>query len=227
MKAHLAPLLLVIVIIAYYSGGCRSTSPQAENQEFDITSDDSQTFDEETDEAEESGTAFALSSNGKLPHPKEASAWFTRQLLMTTSQPSASQISDCVDLIDANTKDATNLRSMEEASINLRGEVSKKNALFHWCFYQMMSDLDNKLDKEASLMNEKADLFLVRMSKLAVLAMSLDDTIGTDRYMSYLRKRYTEISQSTFGRHLEVMDRNSLRFSNQGRGKSSAPYEDN
>jgi hypothetical protein len=90
----------------------------------------------------------------------------------------------------------------------------------------MMADLDLKLDSTASLMDEKGEIFLSRMRSLWVMARALDELNHSEVYMKYLRVRYTEISQTVFGRNLEVIDPNGFSLPTVGAGKAAARFEE-
>jgi hypothetical protein len=64
------------------------------------------------------------------------------------------------------------------------------------------------------------------MSQLWVLGTALTDATGRDLYVKYLRTRYTDISQNTFGRRLETVDPDALIMSKQGRGKSADSFNE-
>ena len=88
-----------------------------------------------------------------------------------------------------------------------------------------MADLDVRLDNETPLMTDKAEIFLTRMRSLWAMAKALDQTMPDRGYMTYLRVRYTDISQNVFGRNLEPMDIESLRHSGSRPLKSASSFE--
>jgi hypothetical protein len=159
-----------------------------------------------------------------MHHPKEPTAWFTRRLLMTSSQPSARRINECRERVEAALKDAPNLRALTEVSVSLENTVITAPNLYHWCFYQMMVDLDMRLDSDAPLMTDKAEIFLSRMRSLWAMAKALDQTMPDGGYMTYLRVRYVDISQNVFGRNLDAMDIESFRQSESRPLKSASSF---
>lgn len=224
MKLSLWRILAILSTAAAIGSGCRSTTPSSTDQEFSLS--DSQPQSQDGDGFDEEDTEVDQGVKTQLSHPKDATAWNTRRLILSVRQPSPSDISGCFDTVVGAMKGAQNLQSLEDASVSLQASIAKNNGLYHWCFYQMMADLDEKLDKTLPLMSEKAELFLERMSQLWVLGTALTDTIGSDLYVKYLRTRYTDISQNTFGRRLETVDPDALIMTNQGRGKASAPFNE-
>lgn len=224
MKLTIWHMLAILLIVAAVGSGCRSTTPSSNNEEFSLS--DSQSIDQQRDEFEDESTESDEGAQTRLSHPKDATAWNTRRLILSVRQPSPSKVSDCFETVAGAIKGARNLQSLEDASVALQSSVSKNTSLYHWCFYQMMADLDEQLNKNLPLMSEKAELFLERMSQLWVLGTALTDTIGSDLYVKYLRTRYTEISQNTFGRRLENVDPDALIMSNHGRGKSAGSFQE-
>jgi hypothetical protein len=224
MKLTLWRLLAMLLIASAVGGGCRSTTPSSTDQEFSLA--DSQSQSQQNDGFEDDDTESDEGVETQLSHPKDATAWNTRRLILSVRQPSPSDISGCFETVVGAIKGAQNLQSMEDASVALQGIISKNNRLYHWCFYQIMADLDEKLDKNLPLMSEKAELFLERMSQLWVLGTALTDATGSDLYVKYLRTRYTDISQNTFGRRLETVDPDALIMSKHGRGKSAGSFNE-
>ncbi|MEI6399288.1 MAG: hypothetical protein WCO71_11005 [Pseudomonadota bacterium] len=221
MRPTLGLYLILIGILEFYLNGCRTAAPQATVDDFQL--------DDQEDQEEGSASASSQSPKNEskltMDHPKEPTAWFTRRLLMTTPQPAATRINECHEKIDATVKDAPNLRALDEVSLTLESVVTQSPNLYHWCFYQIMADLDLRLNTDSPLMQDKADLFMSRMKSLWGLGRALDTGLGTTVYMSYLRTRYTEINQNIFGRNLETVDVNSFRMPTSGAGKAAAEYD--
>ena len=222
MRSKIAPIIVLLSVVGVCLNGCRSSRSQRESAEFELTEGEQQTSDDE-DSFEIDDTQAPESS---LVHPKEPTAWFTRRLLMTVAQPSASKINDCKENTEGAAKDASNLRALNEVSESLQVIVEKRLYIYHWCFYQMMADLDQKLEADSSLMHDKANLFFGRMSALWAMAQSLDVVTESDVYMNYLRTRYTDISQNLFGRRLEIVDLNSFIQKDPGRGKPQERFSE-
>ena len=220
MRPKLGIYLLLIAILGGYLNGCRTAAPQATVDDFELD-------DQEEEDLTSSDSSQSIQHESKLAmeHPKEPTAWFTRRLLMTTRQPTASRVNDCREKIESTVKDAPNLRALDEVSLALESSVSHSPSLFHWCFYQIMADLDLRLESESPLMQDKADLFLSRMKSLWALGRALDTGLETSTYMRYLRTRYTDINQNVFGRNLETIDVKAFRLPTSGAGKAAKEYE--
>jgi hypothetical protein len=222
MRSKIGPIIVSLTVVGLYLNGCRSSRSQRESEEFQLTEGQQQTSDDE-DSFSSDDTQAPKSS---LVHPKEANAWFTRRLLMTVAQPSATKINECKENTEGATKDATNLRGLNEVAESLQATVEKRLNIYHWCFYQMMADLDQKLENDSSLMQDKANLFFGRMPALWAIAQSLDQATESPVYMNYLRTRYTDISQNMFGRRLEIVDLNSFIQKDPGRGKPQGRFSE-
>jgi hypothetical protein len=211
MNYFFANSLILLFVVSNYFISCRSKQPQAQMTEFELADQ----FEEQT-QVDDAGDLVASSQKNEqqlvMSHPKESNAWFTRKLIMTSTQPSATRIAECKERVDSAVKDAPNLRALDEVVTLLKGTVSKSQNLYHWCFYQMMSDLDSKLELETSLMSDKAEIFLRRMRTLFALGKTLDQTSTNPIYLKYLRTRYTEINQNVFGRNLETMDPDAFKL---------------
>ena len=225
MNSNAFHLLAITALLSICSIACRSTAPQATKQEFALS--DQQLSEDELDEFEDEEETEATTLSGQaLAHPKEATAWSTRRLIMTAKQPNSGSIQSCLDTVESLAMRATNLEALADAATDLRSDVAKDIALYHWCFYQMMASLDEKLEQPLSLMDEKAELFLDRMSRLWILAGALDGNSRSTVYTKYLRSRYTNISLQTFGRLLENMDSGVTPAGNSTRGKSAGYFFD-
>jgi hypothetical protein len=223
MRRLITSSIILAAVVGNYFAGCKSTAPQAQLADFQV-------IDQQSEQSQGSdlttGPEDPATIESKLvrSHPKEPTAWFTSKLLLTTQQPSANRVNECRERVDSAVKDAPNLRALDEVATLLISSVNKSPTLYHWCFYQMMSDLDGKLDLETPLMQDKAEIFLTRMRSLFALAKALDMTLPDRIYLRYLRVRYTEISQTVFGRNLENMDPESFRSRSTSESKPAAEF---
>ena len=225
MQSNAIFLIVFTTLLSCYSGGCRSTSPQNTKEEFDLTGENSteaQLDEFEDEETADDGTQLPTS----IAHPKEATAWSTRRLIMTSRQPSPKLIQQCLDNVESLARSATNLEALGDAAADMRRNVTNDVNLYHWCFYQMMASLDEQLERPLSLMDEKADLFLDKMSRLWILAEALDGASNSNIYLKYLKSRYTSISLQTFGRMLENVDSGLKAPVDNRRGKSAGYFFD-
>jgi len=221
MRPTLGFYVLLIGVLEFYLNGCRTAAPQSTVDDFQLESQ------EEEQEGASPNHAQSTQNETKLTmaHPKEPTAWFTRRLLMTTPQPTATRVNECREKIEATVKDAPNLRALDDVSLSLESVITQSPNLYHWCFYQLMADLDLRLDTDSPLMSDKADLFMSRMKSLWAMGRALDKGFESSVYTSYLRARYTEINQNVFGRNLETVDINSFRMPTLGSGKAAAEYD--
>ena len=222
MRPTLYTCMLLLCVAVVYFNGCQTTDD--DNQLGDLEQADTGNIAQDSS-WDEKNQASQENVSG-MTHPKEATAWFTRKLIMTSRQPSPDSISRCQERVESNSSQAQNLRSLEDVAAGLENVTAESPKVYHWCFYQMMSDLDNRLAGDSSLMDEKANIFLARMKSLWVLARALDATSNSKTYMKYLRSRYTDISQNVFGRNLELMDAQAFRLPVKESGKGAATYSD-
>ena len=246
MHFMIAKILLLLGLLGLNFASCRSSKPAEQNTTFEISqqeegkltgqhgSDDQQgqqsqqgqqQYEDNKDADSEKTSRVVWSPAGlAILHPKQPTAWFTRRLLMTASQPPASEIVDCRERIEAAVSDAPNLSALDAVALAIQSEVQKQELVYHWCFYQIMADLDIRLENDAPLMQDKAEIFLARMRALWVLGRSLDSISNRKIYIKYLRTRYTEISQTLFGRNLETVDLDSFSMPTVGAGKPASEF---
>ncbi len=136
----------------------------------------------------------------KLPHPKEPTAWATKNLIITTPQPAPDYIYSCFNMMTALAKEAGNPGDLLKGEAALQEKVQADLRTYHFCFYQMMLRLDDNLAKGGPLMSSMAQTFFQTMKELWLLARALDKTTSTPVYFTYLKKRYIELSKTYFGR---------------------------
>jgi hypothetical protein len=222
MRSTVWTCLMLLSITGVYFVSCQSTEEDTQLNDIEQSSLDDLSSDSALDSSTDSADGYGLTA----PHPKEPTAWFTRKLLMTSRQPSSESISKCKDRVESTAGQATNLRALEDTAAGLEAAVNNNPRVYHWCFYQMMSDLDINLAKDAPVMEEKAGIFIARMRSLWALGKALDSANQTNLYMRYLKSRYTEISQNVFGRNLEPMDARDFRLPASDRGKSAAAFDE-
>jgi hypothetical protein len=184
-------LLIGIVTSTLASTGCTHRSSQ----------DGSQLEDE--DDGEAALTDGEFYEGPKLIHPAKATAYATRVLLTTANLPPASELAKCADEIKAIAKASSNNELLAQAQMSLMKTVASNPTLYHYCFYTVMMELDQKLDEGGPLMTNLADQFFAGFRALWILGRTLDAASGTGEYFGYLRKRYVQMSKDYFGRDLE------------------------
>lgn len=210
------------IVFAWYGHSCK-TSPEQSDLEDAFELQDS----DELGETSAKAASRKKDRRVRLVHPQKSDAWFTRKSIMVHTQPSPEAILECKENAESIAINASNLRSLDEGALSLEGQVSAQPGVYHWCFYQLMTDLDIKLERDTPLLTEKSEIFLSRMRVLWVLAKALDATRSTDvtTYANYLRTRYIGISQNHFGRTVEVVDPEGLLQTAGKSGKSAGPYD--
>jgi hypothetical protein len=198
-KLWLGSLTVVFLLLIQ---ACKSRSNESNKDSFDVDNDL-----ELTDGKQSSRKPVPKSAIAKL-HPKKQDAWHTRKLLMQFEQPSPQKIIACKDFSENLALNANNLRALNEASETLSEKVERNMLEYHWCFYQLMADLDLYLERDTPLLTEKKDFFLKRSKVLWVISEALDQNVDGPKtpYGDYLRNRYIAISQNIFGRNLEIVE---------------------
>jgi hypothetical protein len=206
------------------------SSPDDQNSENNQSSQFGQAEGTSQDNLESSsGRGRALnwgSGTARILHPKNPTAWFTRRLLMTATQPSATKIVACRERVESAVADAPNLSALDSVALAIQSEVGTQVIVYHWCFYQIMADLDIRLENNAPLMQDKAEIFLGRMKTLWVLGRALDNSAAQKIYLKYLNTRYREISQTLFGRNLETVDLDSFSVPTRDGGKPATEFDE-
>lgn len=141
-----------------------------------------------------------------MPHPKEATAWDTRKLLLTNKLPPTDQLNNCQEELRALSSETGSQEDMIRLENNIRSAAIRNPNVYHWCFYRLVTLIDSSLEKDEGVMpREKMPRFFARMKGLWALARVLDKIYGTKLYFSYIRVRYMQISRDFFGRPLEVI----------------------
>lgn len=227
MKSKTQLLMTLGVVFSWYAHSCQTNRPQSQ-QSFDIKNEAALTAENSTEEDFMSKKAVINEQKLAIAHPKKPDAWNTRKLIMTYPQPSPTRILECKETIESLAANTKNLRDLDEAALSIGTKVQQNKSQYHWCFYQLMTDLDLKLERDGPMMTEKSQLFLDRMRTLWVLAKSLDTSNANQAtaYNNYLRQRYMDISQHQFGRPVEVVDPDVLMQTAGKAGKPATAYQD-
>jgi hypothetical protein len=169
------------------------------------SSDKSAKVAQSEDEDEEGADDEEEEAETGLPHPKKTTAWHTRTLVTTVAQPSAEKISSCIEQLETLATETQNQQDMLDAESQAAGMASQDLESFHFCFYQLMTRLDDRLNRPGASLAELGDTFLIDMKTLWILARGLDAQVGRDKYFTYLQARYVQISADVFGRDIEVV----------------------
>jgi hypothetical protein len=143
----------------------------------------------------------------KFPMPQRPEKWYTRMLVATHPQPEADDVANCMDSVTIAAEDAQNSQDMIQAQYQLANSVEQGAQAHHWCFFQIIVGLDDRLGKGGALMTDTADDFFVSMRQLWILGRSLDNHRGGSKYFDYVRTRYLQINKDIFGRDVMVMGR--------------------
>ncbi len=190
--------LLFLALVA----SCQTSQSQQTQR-----NDDPESILNQDAEAEFVAPSDVITSDASgLAHPKAASAWNTKILVMTSVKPDESRLTACENEIHALAKLAKNSETMLLAVQKMTPEVQRNKQLYHWCFYNSMMKLDNKLMNDAFGVAYEAKVTGFQQSIKAewLLAMALDRGHSRQTYYNYLQKRYLELSRDYFGRELDI-----------------------
>jgi len=196
--------LVVFSSITSTSCSLFSSSP---DEQLEASSDDASDYDEnyESDDGEYGTSSDKNPRDLSYKMPEKTNAWYTQMLVATTPQPQLEQIRNCIEEIVLTGNEAGNSNAMISAQTPISSSVEQNPAVYHWCFFQIMVSIDNKLHHQGSLMQDIANDFFDGMKQLWILSQVLDSHHKTNRYFDYLQTRYVEISKDVFGRDVVVM----------------------
>ena len=135
-------------------------------------------------------------------------------MLLAQPQPPTTQISSCIEQINSIGENAQSQEEMVISRNQLVPLVESNQFLYHFCFFTIMAQVDQKLLEGGPVMTQQAPMFLAAMRSLWILASSLDSVDEERKYFSYLKKRYIQLSEEIFGRQLETIGSpmGNLRF---------------
>jgi hypothetical protein len=165
------------------------------------------TQDEDQSEEElydEDGAESSENLLQDLPHPRKPTAFATRVLISISDLPPAGNLLACSEEITAISKQATSQEQLLKAQMAVSQMVTNNQSLYHFCYYNMMAELDQKLSVGGPVMTEMASTFFTSFRTLWILSRALDTSTGKSVYFDYLRKRYVQISKDYFGRDVEI-----------------------
>jgi len=140
-----------------------------------------------------------------LPTPAKPTAWATRTFIATASLPSTTKINACIDQVQQIAADAGNAQDMLNAQAQVTNLAATDALTYHYCFYQMVVHLDERLAVGGPVMTDLATTFFHSMRALWLFARGLDALTGQTAYFSYLQARYVQLSHDVFGRDVKVV----------------------
>ena len=139
----------------------------------------------------------------EFPFPKLNTSFEIRTLLYGNQQPSASELNACFEEISSMSENALNSQSMREAKGSLNERMESKETVYHWCFFHILHQVDQKLESTEPSLLEKSNFFLQQFKKAWILGSALDLKFEQSLYFNFVRKRYIKLNQQYFGRNLE------------------------
>ncbi|MBP9708722.1 MAG: hypothetical protein KBD78_13875 [Oligoflexales bacterium] len=160
-------------------------------------------FEDEFSNEEKKPAEFV--QNGSLRHPEEITEDATTLLLLTEDQPSDPELQKCESMLKSIAEKIFSYKGLDKAEQDLSELVGENPPLYHWCFYQLMSQLDIKLKSPVVDIQEKSKTFASSMKELWILAKTMGEESESNIYCIYLRNRYLQINLDYFGRRLEIV----------------------
>lgn len=201
LQAHDRQYLIGFFLITSIS--CLSTSNKAERQEGTNSQNSSEALDnffleEQNERAQETEIS---------KFPETANARDTRLLLVTSTLPAQDRLQSCQNEMKALAQNIRNLEDLILQKKRILYEIGQNSNLYHWCFFKLVTVLDNKLQNDdlGIRLEVRYQNFNLYMKALWILAAALNDTLSTRRYLVYLRTRYIQISRDFFGRQIDVI----------------------
>lgn len=182
--------LSLISLTLVFSLSCTTTAKK--------NNDDSELNDEDLGEGSDV-------MDPEYPHPTQVSASSTKQLLITHDQPSAQDLDACRANLLSSANATTSVPALAAATENFDMLISESPSKYHWCFYQILSQLDDSLASTTLELTQKYQTFVNEVKILFILAQALDAKISPPVYCQYLKLRYVDISRNYFGRRLSVI----------------------
>ena len=220
----------LVVLLTVSLATCKTKKPEAEIDAVTGTepvatkqlAGDDNVSNIDPDEAGKPEAAPAAAKT-PLPHPASPTAWNTKAMMMTTPHPPDARLLACHNEMLAIAKNAINPDTMLWAQGRVATEIRANFALYHWCFYNSMMLLDNKLQNDGMglLLEQQAQNFSLSVRSLWILAGALDRLAAASEtasetasatgkaarqpYYEFLQARYMELSRDYYGRSLDVV----------------------
>lgn len=210
-----------------FSTACVSNS---QNQSF-WSSDQDDDYESQDDDNAEDDASNDMATNlaATLPHPKGITAFSTRVFVTTQAQVPQEQTAACFEQISAIAAESVNQEDLLSGLAQASSLVANDFSVYHFCFYQMVVKLDERMLVGGPLMDDLATAFFSGMRQLWILARALDAQTGQGRYLKWLTQRYIAMSQEYFGRNLEPvmppLDKTADKLFTPQKPASSFPIE--
>jgi hypothetical protein len=115
---------------------------------------------------EEDAEDEAEEEESGLPFPAQTSAWHTRMLIASNPQPTAERVYSCIQQLTQISEEAPNQQDMLQAQSQITTLAANDPDLYHYCFFQLMVRLDDRLAVGGPLMSEVATSFFDSMRAL-------------------------------------------------------------
>lgn len=183
--------------------GCAGSQQQGQENQQQEDEDDEEGSGKNDDLLDD----IVLDQPSDLPHPKFPTSWNTKVLIMTNPLPEDDKIDSCKAQLRVVSEAAENQDTLLASEKQIFYDIKANHTIYHWCFYKVMTELDEKLvnDNMGISFEVKNQLFYNTMKSLWLLARSLDRVDQDGLYFDYLRKRYVELSMEYFARDVDIL----------------------
>ena len=169
------------------------------------TSDETDAEQRELDRAEEQMTKASTRNNIQTPFPEDSSAIKIKKLTLSYQLPDEPDLFSCKESLKETSQAIKTLQDFTQQTEKMLFIVDREPALFHWCFFSSIVDLDHQLEYN-DLGNTYDNIefaYNERLKSLWVLSVALDIVNKTDDYYDILRNIYVRQSEYYFNRVLE------------------------
>lgn len=156
---------------------------------------------------EEPAPTAAAQQNLAEPSPRELNRLYTWLAEQETGFD-LERLEDCEAQLLVRADRVQNKSDIQKAANDLLADVRDTLALYHWCYFHMLSRLEYQLEQEnlGRTWQDKLQQFLRESKALFIVAESLDRTRQSRSYRSNLQKKYIALSQAFFGRKLSPVE---------------------
>ena len=141
----------------------------------------------------------------KAVHLKKFNSQNLQRLIAVNDQPENAKVTECVDALLIDVSAMINEADMKAQRTKYIETFRTDTDFYHWCFYNMLAQIDIKLDSLELSFQDAYKLFMQHMKVLWIMARALDDINENNIYFVKLRKAYRYYSRAYFARDLEVI----------------------
>ena len=204
MKIYINSIIRILALTLYIITlvNCSSQDDkEAQNSEPELESSDLE--EKELDEAEKQH--LAAQHKAYRPFPENSSYIKIKKLILVNETPDEADLNSCKKSLEESSEAIDNIKAFSDQTKSMLFIVDREPALFHWCFFTSLADLEYKLENYelANTYDGTEYEYNQRMKGLWVLSVALDIVNNTDDYYDLLKDIYIRQSDYYFNRQLE------------------------